>query len=357
MLGPNGSGKSTVFDCIERIRSFAMGESKVSSLFPSSTLTSWQTVSEQQFTFEIEGNGGQYRYDLELVHSEKRTYSSVSREELFFNGQPLLAFSNATTTLYGENFSQPILTFPADGSLSAVSLVPPSGLYRFITWFKIALSRTAIVQIVPPMMDETSQKELSQPSKYFENFVSWYRWISQNQGVVIRLQQELREVLPRFSHFNLEAIGPEARVLEAVFDESDKSVTFGALSDGQRMLIALYALLFSLKARSETVDGNVYQPASLLCLDEPDNFIAPREIQPWLTAVEDFLLDRPHRLLIISHHPESIDYCLTPSTGEAFSAFWFSREDNKHTRVQLIDPNDLGTLKPSELAARGWLRP
>lgn len=47
------------------------------------------------------------------------------------------------------------------------------------------------------------------------------------------------------------------------------------LSDGQRYLLALYMILHFLMAKGHTV-----------FIDEPDNFISLREIQPWLLAAE-----------------------------------------------------------------------
>jgi len=360
MLGPNGSGKSTVFDCVESIRAFATGEAKIDALFPSSTLTMWQKVSKQRFEIEWDRGGSVYRYELEVEHSEKRTSNWVSHERLYFEGKPLLEFKNGEAILYGENFSQPTGTYPIDTSFSAVSLVPDSGLYSLLTWFKVALQRTIVLQIVPPMMDESSIKVTARPLRYFQNFASWYRYVSQDQGVAFRLHQELKDVIPGFSHFKFDRVGEEATVLKAVFDQKGRSqatVNFSSFSDGQRMLVALYALLHSLGAVPEGLDTSQDLPSGLLCLDEPDNFIASREIQPWLIAVQEELRETRARLLMISHHPESIDYALIPSTGEDFSSFWFSREENLHTRVQPIVPDQDGGLKPSELATRGWLRP
>src|SRR5215216_43991 len=204
MLGPNGSGKSTVFDCVESIRAFATGEAKIDALFPSSTLTMWQKVSKQRFEIEWDRGGSVYRYELEVEHSEKRTSNWVSHERLYIEGKPLLEFKNGEAILYGENFSQPTGTYPIDTSFSAVSLVPDSGLYSLLTWFKVALQRTIVLQIVPPMMDESSIKVTARPLRYFQNFASWYRYVSQDQGVAFRLHQELKDVIPGFSHFKFD---------------------------------------------------------------------------------------------------------------------------------------------------------
>lgn len=359
MLGPNGSGKTTVFDCIDRLRAFATGDSKVDDLFPASTLTQWRDSPTQSFEIEWEREGGLYRYELAIVHNKNRTQRQVEHERLSFDGSPLLRFEGGEVKFFAETIpgEHVLNTYPFDSSQSAVAAQPEIWSTTKLTWFRAALRRTKVLQVIPPMMEETSREESRRPRKYFENFVSWYRWISQDQRMASRLQQELAEVLPGFSHFKLEPQGRDAKSLKVFFEpHAGKLVelSFEALSDGQRMLVALYALLHGLAAQPEEIYG-ADLPSELLCLDEPDNFISSREIQPWLTAIEDRLAETKSRLLMISHHPESIDYGLMPSSGEAYSAFWFSREEGGHTRVQPLGAEQPGGLKPSELAARGWL--
>ncbi len=54
-------------------------------------------------------------------------------------------------------------------------------------------------------------------------------------------------------------------------------------------------------------------PQSLLCFDEPDNFVSLPEVQPWLQALRDLLEQRGGQAIVISHHPEVIDYLATDS--------------------------------------------
>jgi ATPase subunit of ABC transporter with duplicated ATPase domains len=72
----------------------------------------------------------------------------------------------------------------------------------------------------------------------------------------------------------------------------------GELSEGQRVLVGLYAILhFAMK------------PSRTLCFDEPDNFIALKEVQPWLARILERTEDEeaPAQVLIASHHPELLN--------------------------------------------------
>lgn len=129
---------------------------------------------------------------------------------------------------------------------------------------------------------------------------------------------------------------------------------FGKLSDGQlrclrdasqkplrhRVLIALYTLIYCTQSEDYT-----------LCIDEPENFLALPEIQPWLMQLYDFCSEGKTQALLISHHPELIDM-LASSVG-----YWFDRQQNSPVRVKRIsndNDNDTG-LPISELVARGWI--
>jgi hypothetical protein len=69
---------------------------------------------------------------------------------------------------------------PVDDTFSAVSLVPPSGLYDLLTWFKIALNQIMVLQIIPPIMEDSSIKETPKPLRYFRTLfrgIGGFPWI------------------------------------------------------------------------------------------------------------------------------------------------------------------------------------
>jgi ATPase subunit of ABC transporter with duplicated ATPase domains len=83
-------------------------------------------------------------------------------------------------------------------------------------------------------------------------------------------------------------------------------------------------------------------------LDEPDNFVALREIQPWLSAVSDAIDESNGQVLIISHHPELMNQW-APDFGVQFV-----REGLGPVRVKEFSGKAYSTLVPSEIIARGW---
>jgi ATPase subunit of ABC transporter with duplicated ATPase domains len=152
----------------------------------------------------------------------------------------------------------------------------------------------------------------------------------------------LRASLDGFSFLQLEPVGENIRLLAAEFAQVGGKTSkfyFNELSDGQRCLICLYTILHFVLAKGSTV-----------VLDEPDNFISLREIQPWLMAVTDSVEENQGQVLLISHHPEAINQWV-PRNGVQFV-----REGAGPVRVVEFRASTVGSLLPSELVARGWER-
>ena len=88
-----------------------------------------------------------------------------------------------------------------------------------------------------------------------------------------------------------------------------------------------------------------------MCIDEPENFLALPEIQPWLLKMADKAEEKACQVFLISHHPELINY-LAASKG-----YWFEGVSGRTIRVHAIHADDETRpgLPISELIARGWL--
>ncbi|MEM6730301.1 MAG: hypothetical protein AAF658_02025 [Myxococcota bacterium] len=82
--------------------------------------------------------------------------------------------------------------------------------------------------------------------------------------------------------------------------------------------------------------------------DEPDNFIATSEIQPWLSELRELITaDHQGTLLVISHHPEVIDY-LAPD-----QLLFVRRVGDGPTRVSPLEVSLDEGLKSSDVLRLG----
>ena len=85
-----------------------------------------------------------------------------------------------------------------------------------------------------------------------------------------------------------------------------------------------------------------------LFIDEPDNYLSLREVQPWLAQAVDACGETLEQAVIISHHPNTIDY-LAGAKGR-----WFSRDGEGPVRVGNEPKASTDGLLLSEAIARGW---
>ena len=234
--------------------------------------------------------------------------------------------------------------YPYDWTLSALVTIQARCDNSKLTAFKMQINKLVIAAIPPSNMVKISEREAVQLSARAENFISWYRRVSQeNMASMLELFGELTAVLDGFVSFSFRESGESDKVLKVMFKQKNESrqtqpYDFSELSDGQRALITLYALLHSSSERN-----------LCLFLDEPDNFVSIREIQPWLANLREVCGERLDQAVLISHHPEIIDM-LGPSKGHLFA-----RKPGSQARILTRTPaSGENGLTLSEIMARGW---
>ncbi len=350
LLGINGSGKSSTFEILRLLQKL-IGGCAVSELFSLNTLTRWQGLNVQTFEIDLHGNGGRYRYRLEIEHQPSSRQSHVKHEKLLFDEQPLYQFLEGRILWYRDDSSKGA-EFEFDWNRSGLTTILPRHDNTRLTWFKKRMTQIYVLRMNPFAMQSRSEIEVTQPAEDLSNFASWYRHLLQEQpAMYATLQQALREAIDGFDTLTLANDGEHARVLKVKFQSQHEETfrfsnklefRFEELSEGQQALIILYTLL------NYTSDNEL-----TFCLDEPENFLALPEIQPWLLQIADKAEQEPCQVLMISHHPELINY-LAASKG-----YWFERLNGRAVRVHPIQSDNLEEttlgLPVSELVARGWI--
>lgn len=340
LLGPNGTGKSSVFDVVHTIKRFVGGTGLTSELFSGSNLTRWQTLDEQTFALDINTPLGLYRYELRLKHSPDKRQCRVLTESLELDRMPLFTFGDGLIQLYNDRHEPgPKISF--DWHRSGLSAIHDRPDNTKLTGFKDRLASVQFLRSCPPIMETDSREESEELAVDGSNFPSWYRYIlRQDISKQLELFEELRQVIDGFDSLRLEGPADSTTTMRVLIKPKGGEplpFKFGELSDGQRQLIVLHTILFGVSNKNR-----------VLFLDEPDNYLALREVEPWLGA----LMDAPSRsiaqAIVISHHPEVIDQ-LAREKG-----IWFKRESGGVTRIETENTNDGSTLKQSELEARGW---
>jgi predicted ATPase len=223
-----------------------------------------------------------------------------------------------------------------------VSDTDKSALGQYAPNFRKALESNFFVKLQPSAILPSVKSSQRRPTQTFSNFAAYYlHLLQEKQGLIFDLLPILRENVEGFRAFVIEELDSGTRKLRVEFAvEGGKKgqavrYDFRELSDGQRALIALYTLAFC-------------ESNSTLLIDEPENYISVRELQPWLMLLRERIEDFGGQAILISHHPEFINV-MAPQ-----DAIQFRRKDGGPVMIRPFETKQFQGLTPAEIVARGW---
>lgn len=341
LVGDNGSGKTTVFEVLGLLQRIACHGEPAADVFETALLTKWDSRRVHRFELQVEGEGGLFSYRLEVGYDDGSDAQAAMRlEQLDWNGRPLYLFRDNQVHLFRDDHSAgPV--FPLHGKSSFLSSLEGTANARKLSGFLTNLGALQIHRPIPSHIESLGvESDLLRLD--CGNLASVYPRVAKSHPEFLpEFYQNLAAVLPGFQVLRVLPRGGSNNELVLRFAGSAGSGAYelplAELSDGQRMLVVLYFVVLLLRA----------QPDRLFCLDEPDNYVSLREIQPWLRLLSDVIADGPGQVMIISHHPEVIDYLA------ADTAFLFVRPDGGPSRVKPLEIDRASGLKASEWLARG----
>jgi predicted ATPase len=352
LMGPNGSGKSAVLDLLARLRAYVVEGASVDSLFPEAEFNRWAHGEEVRQVHELDlaANGGLYRYRLVLRLLRSTGQVRMEEEQLRFQDHELFRFGieegEAKAQLFRDGGAKGPETL-ANWSLSGVGFLQARPENRELVAFREALAKVYVVRLSAAAMAESggeTMREARMPLPDLSNFASWYLYLLQEAtDQVFATTEALRERLPGFLALSLISAG-ERKVLKARFrfpgSAQEAQFLLRELSEGQRAIIALQTLLHCLP-----------ESGAVLCVDEPENFLALPEIQPWLDALYDQVEDQRLQGLLVSHHPRLINM-LADDAG-----FWVQQDPSAgFARIsRIICGEDTEGLPVSQVVERGWI--
>lgn len=344
LLGYNGVGKTSVFHVLGAIQDLIVWNKEAVEAFPSDTLTFFGEGTRQRFEVDVKSPAGPMRYALVLEHNVEHETATIVSEDVLWLGSPhgadrVYGFANGEVHLSGSDEAVDVRSFPFTAQRSYLSSVDRERANPRLLWFLDFIQQIWILKLNPQNMRASAKRDELFLERDGTNFPSWCRHLLlESRHHVEAAEEQLRQVMPGFRSLSVQAAG-RVRVLVARFApqgaKKPVDVDFDVLSDGQRALITLYVILHAVR-----------DSAKLLCLDEPDNYVSIREIQPFLIELANAADDYGLQTLIVSHSSEVIDFL------GASNALLLERPDGGQTRVGTLN---LGSgLKLSEQMARGW---
>lgn len=340
IFGANGTGKSSLLQALLLLKNLLIFGFPLAQQFPARSITKSSTSNLQTFEIGCLVEGENILYRLEIEQGQYPSKPAVRREALSAEGKLVFEFSASDVRIFGDQ-DTPVSAYKFDPARSALQNVLAVGagsptLSRFDAW----LRTIQFFQIQPSQIEALTDREDRFPTGNLSNFASWYRFVAlADREADTAFLEDLKQLLDGFKYLDFAPFG-EQKLLRAYFSKSDRDsdwFNLAELSDGQRCLIGLYAILHFALRKGHTI-----------FIDEPDNFVSLREIQPWLLSVEDSIDSGTGQALIISHHPEIINQWAVDS------GIRFYRDKIGPVRTQPFQSAKNQALSPAELIARGW---
>jgi predicted ATPase len=336
LLGANGSGKTSLLEVLRRLKSFVAGDS---NLFTQSTRTRWLNSSMQVFELEARLNTKKFEYRLELGYAEVTREQTVTLERLTVDGATVFELAEGKIRFFPSASESVAVPLQTNRSALPLSVLSNDDVRHFVEWLSDHV-HCFDLDPYPGQMDEAADNEEREPDFELNNLAGWYRsLVTTYPDQNVRFLDSLKRCMDGFLTLKFSSQEDGVRKLRAEFTSPTKkrvSYSISELSEGQRCLISLYMILHFPIERGDTV-----------FVDEPDNFIALREIQPWLLSAEEAVEEQSGQLILVSHHPETLNQ------WARLYGLRFFREQNGQVRVAKFSPDE-NNLQPSEVIARGW---
>jgi ABC-type molybdenum transport system ATPase subunit/photorepair protein PhrA len=338
LLGDNGSGKSSVVDALWAVRALATDRgAAVKHWFPWGSRTRWDKRLDVTLELDVRVEDKVFTYKLTIAHEkDEPNKSRVKHEMLQVAERTLMKFSDGELQLFKDSGQKgPVVT--SDWFRSGLGGISPGKENKDLTLFKQCLSDLWVLRPDPRAMSGRTDEEPDFLNPDLSNFASWLpQWMAQDFNGAMASTIALKEAIDGLSALQVARGAPKLEALFSTEDGAKYAVDFAELSDGQRQLCALYFLRYA-----------VLQPGRTVIFDEPDNYVALREIQPWLNEVVDLALspDGP-QVWFISHHPEVLNQ-LAPESGTRFF------RERGPTRIEPFKGAE--GLNAAEAVARGWV--
>ena len=224
LVGRNGAGKTSVLDALYALRRLLEGTSRVTDrdIFPPSSRTRWQDRAAQVFETDVELNGDEFVYRMEVEQDPVERRARINLEALTGNGGPLFRFERGKVQLYRDDHSEGP-EFLADWTESALARVVEMDKNARLARFLRFMRDTVVCRLNPPAFAAEADDEDQTLARDGTNFVRFYRHLLQErQHLNAEYVQAMKDVLDGLRGFRLERIGAETRALVGVFGEADE---------------------------------------------------------------------------------------------------------------------------------------
>ncbi|MCG9895941.1 MAG: ATP-binding protein [Fimbriimonadaceae bacterium] len=305
VIGGNGAGKSFVIRTLSLLQGYLLGTLPIERLDLHRRRTRWLESVSVSFQICLQDGEEEFWHEIEFELAEDGRKARISRESLRVDDRILFERGQEKIQLHRDD-GTPGGTAFADWTQSAVSLITPKPVNRNLQRFRELLGKIVAVKPDPTLFADSPEADAELWDLEMGNFMSCYRHRVASSDWVPHFTSPLHEAWPDFLRLRFFQIG-DRRVGEADFQDAgapthpisyriggsrDRNIE-SELSDGQRQMMLLAALIADLQSRG-----------AFVFIDEPESYLALGEIQYWWESLLSAKDKGRGQIVAVSHHPE-----------------------------------------------------
>lgn len=337
-LGGNGSGKSTLFKVVEIFQKIGRGEAQLKELIQKQDFSFNNTNLPISLEIQVQINGQDYQYKLELDWPDHFRQVKVKQETLMLDGRVLLDRDEGKTKL--SQYGTKIAEFTLDWHHIGLPLISSMNDQEPIAVLRNWLANILVLAPIPTQIARLSKRDERYLDKQAEHYLEWVRYLlAESPASYQKIVEFIQQRIPEFELFKFDTTGKDEKELLVRF-KGEGSITlelnFDQLSDGEKIYFLTAAVLAAIDDETPR-----------LCLwDEPDHYIALQELNQFITACRKAFINSNNgsQLIIASHSARVINNFSEHNT------YFLSRKTHLHpARVELV--KDKSYLSPTLVEA------
>ena len=309
VCGQNGIGKSSILELMHSLVGFlATPETSdhvnysVMEAFPYETFCRWAVdpmgYGDMTIKIILDEEGDAFSYTLTVRFNFRYNQIRVHHESLVLlsDGEvkTLLSFSEGIISMATDDNGD--LSFNGDQNVSG--LITGARNNSLVQKFVTMIAKVYNLHLNPAVIAQDFKTGTKTLGAKGERFASWhFSNFTNDAEKQVSTTKLFKSFIPGLSNVNCPPSGDFFRwKVRVKYNDKFYDLELRELSDGQKILFVLYSLL------ANVPDG------STLIIDEPENYLAPGELQPWLDAVNDAWEERDIQFILITHNPKTINW-------------------------------------------------
>jgi len=309
VCGQNGSGKSSLLELVHALAGFlATHETSdhvnhsVAEAFPFESFCRWGLQSlgsgDMRICVVLGNKHESFKYSLLIRYNFRDSKNRVQEEELVFQSDErnkvIISFKDGMINMITDTNKK--LSFNGDWNVSG--LITGARNNSQIRDFISMIAKFYALHLEPTVTMQDFKAGALTLGLKGERFSAWHFHNSTNRSEnQLSVVEQSKNFIPGLVSVNSPQSGDVFRwKVRVKYNGSYYDLELRELSDGQKALFVLYSLLANIP------DG------STLIIDEPENYLAPGELQPWLDAVNDAWEERDIQFILITHNPRTLNW-------------------------------------------------